>query len=76
MMDQFLWATWINLILTNTELNPAEEIWNWLKKVELKNRCFSDRGSLKKGVIEASEELIEREDVRRGCVAEWEYITS
>ncbi|MGC8707867.1 MAG: transposase, partial [Athalassotoga sp.] len=58
------------------ELNPTEGIWNWLKKVELKNRCFSDIESLKQGVIEASGRLIEREDVRLGCVAECKYITS
>jgi len=58
------------------ELNPAEGIWNWLKKVELKNRCFLNIESLKKGVIEASIKLIERKDVCRGCVSECNYITS
>ena len=50
------------------ELNPAEGIWNYLKRVELKNRCCQNISHLSYELRKAKERLRHKTGVLRGCV--------
>jgi transposase len=49
------------------DLNPAEGIWNYLKRVELANRCCSDLAALTLAVRRAKERLRHKRSVICAC---------
>jgi transposase len=51
------------------ELNPAEGIWNMLKRGELKNRCCQELDEVRWELGLAIRRLQRRRDRVRGCVA-------
>jgi transposase len=50
------------------ELNPAEGIWNYLKRVELKNRCCQSISHLHYELCKAKERLRHKTRVILGCI--------
>lgn len=52
------------------ELNPAEGIWNYLKRVELKNVCCQDISQLRQQLRRAKERLRHKTDVIKGCITQ------
>ena len=50
------------------ELNPDEGIWNYLKRVELKNVCCWDLGHLATEVRKAKDRLRHKPEIIRSCV--------
>lgn len=50
------------------ELNPDEGIWNYLKRVELKNVSCQDLPHLRCELRSAKERLRHKTDVIRGCI--------
>lgn len=52
------------------ELNPDEGIWNYLKRVELKNVCCGTLAQLGAEVLRAKERLRHKRQVIRGCIAQ------
>jgi transposase len=50
------------------ELNPAEGIWNYLKRVELKNRCCQSISHLYYELCKAKERLRHKTNVILGCI--------
>lgn len=50
------------------ELNPAEGIWNYLKRVELKNRCCQSLSHLYYELTKAKERLRHKTNVILGCI--------
>jgi transposase len=52
------------------DLNPDEGIWNYLKRVELKNRCCRDLPELHREVRRAAERLRHKREVIRSCSAQ------
>jgi transposase len=50
------------------ELNPAEGIWNYLKWVELKNRCCQSISYLYYELCKAKERLRHKTKVILGCI--------
>src|SRR5262249_6260788 len=55
------------------ELNPEEGIWNYLKRVELKNRCCADLAELALELRRAKERLRHKRHVIRRCSAHCGY---
>ncbi len=55
------------------ELNPAEGIWNYLKRVELANRCCPDLIDLGMALRRAKERLRHKRHVLRACVTQCGY---
>ncbi len=55
------------------ELNPAEGIWNYLKRVELANRCCTDLIDLGGALRRAKERLRHKRHVLRACVTQCGY---
>jgi transposase len=55
------------------DLNPDEGIWNYLKRVELKNRCCRDLTELYREVRRATERLRHRREIIRSCSAQCGY---
>jgi transposase len=55
------------------DLNPDEGIWNYLKRVELKNRCCHDLAELQVELRRAKERLRHKRDVIRSCSAQCGY---
>lgn len=49
------------------DLNPAEGIWNELKRVELKNRCCRDLAELRGELRRATERLRHKRAILRSC---------
>ena len=49
------------------DLNPAEGIWNYLKRVELKNRCCRDFTDLRRELHWAGARLRHKHTVLRAC---------
>ena len=56
------------------ELNPAEGVWNMLKRGELKNRCCQDLDELRWELQLAIRRLQRQRDRVRGCVAQCGYL--
>lgn len=52
------------------DLNPAEGIWNYLKRVELKNLCCQDIAQLRYELRKAKERLRHKTSVIKGCVSQ------
>ena len=49
------------------ELNPDEGIWNYLKKVELKNPCCSDLKELRQEILQAVKRLRQKTHIIKAC---------
>ena len=56
------------------ELNPAEGVWNMLKRGELKNRCYQDLDELRWELTLAIRRLQRQRPRVRGCVAHCGYV--
>ena len=56
------------------ELNPAEGVWNLLKRKELKNRCCQDMDELRWELGLAIRRLQRRRHLIRACVAQCGYV--
>jgi transposase len=55
------------------DLNPDEGIWNYLKRVELRNACCSDLDELRGAMRLAKERLRHKRRVIRGCIKQAGY---
>jgi transposase len=56
------------------ELNPAEGIWNYLKRVELGNVCCGDFDQLHQEVIRAKERLRHKKEIIKSCSRQCGYL--
>jgi transposase len=56
------------------DLNPAEGIWNYLKRVELANVCCTDLGDLRHHLLRAGVRLRHKSEVIRACARECGYL--
>jgi transposase len=56
-----------------SELNPEEGIWNYLKRVELRNVCCDDLAELRLELRLATARVRHRRTVTRGCITECGY---
>ena len=52
-----------------SDLSPDEKIWNYLKRVELKNRCCADLTELCRELRRATERLRRKRHDMRDCSA-------
>ena len=57
------------------ELNPDEGIWNYLKRVELKNVACPDVAHLRDELRKDIDRLRHKTSVIRGCIAQTRFIT-
>jgi transposase len=55
------------------DLNPDEGIWNYLKRVELANRCCSDLATLGLALRRAKERLRHKRTVIQACLKQAGY---
>jgi transposase len=55
------------------DLNPAEGIWNYLKRVELANRCCADLATLGLALRRAKERLRHKRSVLHACFTQAGY---
>jgi transposase len=55
------------------EVNPDEGIWNYLKRVELRNTCCRSLEHLRDALREAAIRLCQKPHVIRGCIREAGY---
>jgi transposase len=55
------------------ELNPEEGIWNYLKRVELRNVCCPNLQQLRHALREAAIRLCQKPRVIQGCAREAGY---
>jgi transposase len=55
------------------DLNPDEGIWNYLKRVELKNRCCRDLAELQLELRRAKERLRHKREIIRSCSRQCGY---
>jgi transposase len=55
------------------ELNPAEGIWTYLKRVELRNVCCDDRPHLRRHLRLATARLRHKRHIIRACAAQCGY---
>jgi transposase len=55
------------------DLNPDEGIWNLLKRVELRNRCFADLRHLHLELQRATGRLRHKPHLIRGCIRQAGY---
>ena len=55
------------------EVNPDEGIWNYFKRVELKNCCCADLAALRIELRRAQERLRHKRHVIRSCSAQCGY---
>jgi transposase len=55
------------------ELNPAEGLWNYLKRVELGNLCCEDLAALGLALRRGKERLRHKRHILRACVAQCGY---
>lgn len=56
------------------ELNPDEGIWNYLKRVELKNVCCRDLAHLRAELSKATKRLRRKQRVIQACVRQPGYV--
>jgi transposase len=52
------------------DLNPDEGIWNYLKRVELRNLCCPDLSTLESELIRARERLRHKRHIIRSCFSQ------
>ena len=57
------------------DLNPDEGIWNYLKRVELKNVCCRDLPHLRAELRKATKRLRHKSRIIRGCVNQTGFIS-
>jgi transposase len=55
------------------DLNPDEGIWNYLKRVELRNVCCRSLRDLREALREAAVRLCQKPEIIKGCVREARY---
>ncbi|HEV2459302.1 MAG TPA: IS630 family transposase [Ktedonobacterales bacterium] len=55
------------------DLNPAEGIWNYLKRVELKNHCCRDCTELRQELQRATARLRHRRTILQACARQCGY---
>jgi transposase len=55
------------------DLNPAERIWNYLKRVELANCCCADLATLGLALRRAKERLRHKRSVLQACFTQAGY---
>jgi transposase len=55
------------------DLNPAEGIWHYLKRVELRNVCCQSLRHLREALREAAIRLCTKPEIIQGCVREAGY---
>lgn len=55
------------------ELNPDEGIWNYLKRVELRNTCCHSLPHVRAALREAAIRLCQKPQVIQGCIREAGY---
>ena len=55
------------------DLNPDEGIWNYLKRVELRNTCCQSLEHLRDALREAAIRLCQKPDIIQGCIHEAGY---
>jgi transposase len=55
------------------DLNPDEGIWNYLKRVELANRCCADLATLSRALRRAKERLRHKRSVLQACFTQAGY---
>ena len=55
------------------DLNPDEGIWNYLKRVELKNRCCANLSELRLELRRAKERLRHKRQIIRACSRQCGY---
>ena len=55
------------------DLNPDEGVWNYLKRVELKNRCCADLAKLRLELRRATERLRHKRHIIRSCSTQCGY---
>jgi transposase len=55
------------------DLNPDEGIWNYLKRVELKNRCCRDLAQWRCELCRAKERLRHKREIIRSCSRQCGY---
>jgi transposase len=55
------------------DLNPDEGIWNYLKRVELRNTCCRSLRHLREALREAAIRLCQKPQVIQGCIREAGY---
>jgi transposase len=51
------------------KVNPQEQVWNLLKRRELKNLCCQDLAHLGQELVRAKERLRHRQDILQHCFA-------
>ena len=51
------------------EFNPQEQVWNLLKRRELKNLCCQDLAHLRQELVRARERLRHRQEILQHCFA-------
>ena len=56
------------------DLNPVEDLWRYLKHVELRNCCFPGLGWLADGITRALQRLRHRADVLAGFIRHVGYV--
>jgi transposase len=56
------------------ELNPAEGIWRYLKRVELRNLCCQDLLHLLVEITMAAKRLLKKPDVIQACLKQVGYV--
>ena len=56
------------------DLNPAEGIWSYLKRVELGNVCCTDLRDLRTHLIRARERLRHKRNIIRACSRQCGYL--
>ena len=56
------------------DLNPDEGIWNYLKRVELKNVCCRDLAQLRTELRKATQRLRHKNHIIKGCIQQPGYI--
>jgi transposase len=66
-----LWLEWLPAYAP--ELNPDEGIWNYLKRIELRNLCCDDLAELRLELRLATARLRHKDAVLRGCITQCGY---
>ena len=57
------------------ELNPDEGVWNYLKRVELKNVACHDLPHLRQELRKATKRLRQKRNIVRSCIRQTGLIT-
>ncbi|GIU12131.1 hypothetical protein TUM4641_30920 [Shewanella morhuae] len=75
--DDFDNLTVLKLPPYSPELNPIEQVWQWLRQNVLTNRCFSGYDDIVEQCSIAWNSLIEKKErVSKLCSRQWAMLTS